>query len=186
MEEIFAMDASTMPIELIQQPDLMSLFPVLGVVFFVAALVTIGVYVFMGLALMNIGKKAGLKENVAGLAWTPAIGFVILSFVISGTPWWLWIIISAGFVLSFLALLSPILGGILYVLWGLALIGIVLMWLWKMYEAVKKPGWWAIVAPAGMILGSIILFFAPVIGGIINVLAGLSFFVLLGLAAWTK
>ncbi len=94
-------------------------------------ILAIGLYILMSFAYMAIGKKA--KLNTPGLAWIPGIGPLIIAFQTSKMHWWPWLLIIGMFI--------PVVGFIA----NLAFTVFVIIWHWKMFEAVKKPGWWAIL-----------------------------------------
>jgi len=128
-----------------------------GLVGFIAAffvlflLIGIGVYVYSSLAFARIGKRAGLSNP--NLAWIPGIGPLINAFRISKMHWWPWLLLIAYFI--------PILNFFAMILFAVYSV----IWMWKMFEAIGRPGWW-------ILLGLI-----PFAGGIIML-------VLIGIAAW--
>lgn len=118
---------------------------------FVGIFIGIGIalYIYMGFVYMAIGRKA--KLGSPGLAWVPGIGPLIIAFQSSKMHWWPWLLLI-GYVI-------PILGVVaITAFW---IFGIV--WHWKMFEKINKPGWWAI------------LMLIPVVN-----------LILLGVAAWSK
>jgi len=121
------------------------------IVFFVVLLVAL--YIYLGLAFTAIGKKAKLKTP--GLAWIPFLGPLIIAYQTSKMHWWPWLLII-GFVIPFLNFLAII-----------AFTVFAYIWTWKMFEAVKKPGWWALL-------------------GLIPFVGGLVLLVMYGVAAWSK
>ena len=120
-----------------------------GAVLVVAILLAIVVYVYMSFAYMAIGKRANLPTP--GLAWIPSIGPAIIAFQASKMHWWPWLILI-GFLIP-----------VLNVLASLAFTVVTVVWHWKMFEVLKRPGWWAI------------LMLIPVVN-----------FVIIGIAAWSK
>ncbi len=98
-------------------------------IFFVVGII---LYVYSGFAFMAIGKRAKLK--VPGLAWIPLFGPMIISFQASKMHWWPWLLIIGMFI--------PWIG----VLFSLAFWVFLIIWKWKMFEAIGRPGWWAILA----------------------------------------
>jgi uncharacterized membrane protein YhaH (DUF805 family) len=153
----------------------------------IALIVFIAVYVYLALAFLKIGKKAGLEENAAGLSWIPFFGPIVVTYLVSGMHWWPWIVISIGMmillVLVNIGVFSFFLGTIFYGIVGVfLLLGTIIYWMWKTFAAVGKPGWWALIAPIGVI-GGLISLASPIVGGIINLIAGIAFLVLLGIAA---
>ena len=106
-------------------------------------------YIYMGFAFMAIGKKA--KLETPALSWIPFVGPMIIAYQASKMHWWPWLL-YIGIILPFLNILA-----------SLALTVVFIVWLWKTYEAINKPGWWALLIPI------------PVVG-----------LVFMGVAAWSK
>ncbi len=116
---------------------------------FIFTIIAIGLYIYLGFVFMAIGKKAKLKSP--GLAWIPAVGPLIIAYQTSKMHWWPWLLLI-GYVI-------PIVGWIATLaFWVFSII-----WMWKMFETVKKPGWWAI------------LMLIPIVG-----------LIMIGIAAWSK
>jgi hypothetical protein len=112
-------------------------------------IVMVLVYIYSSFAYMAIAKKA--KYSMPGLAWIPVVGPLIVTAKIAKMHWWP-ILLLIGFWI-------PIIGGIL----NLVVFVFSIIWLWKTFEAIKKPEWWAILC----------------IIPIVNL-------VILGIAAWSK
>jgi hypothetical protein len=158
---------------------------------FMAALIGFGIaalfvlallYVYVSLAFMKIGAKAGLKSP--GIAW---INPIITIFEASGMHWWPWPTVICGYFLSiFLLVTSPILGGLLTFAIVLTFIVMTVIWQWKTFEVVKKPGWWALVSPIICIIGLLLTFIVPLLGLLLYTLAGLIYLILIGIAAWSQ
>ncbi|MFT4261626.1 MAG: hypothetical protein ACMXX9_04305 [Candidatus Woesearchaeota archaeon] len=115
----------------------------------VLSVVSLVIYVYLGFAFMAIGKKAKLKTPA--LAWIPWVGPIIIAFQASKMDWWPWLLL--------IGLVVPYLNFIAY----LAFVVFAFMWMWKMFEAINKPGWWALT------------FLIPIVG-----------FIFAGIAAWGK
>ena len=113
----------------------------------------IGLYIYTSLAMTTIAKKAGYPHP--GIVWIPGIGSLIVTASIAKMHWWP--------ILLLLLTWIPYVG----ILFALVAIVFGIIWMWKTFEAIKKPGWW-------VLLGLI-----PVVGSIISL-------VLLGIAAWGK
>ena len=88
-------------------------------------------WVYLSFAFMAIAKKA--KLSTPGLAWIPGVGPAIIAFQCSGMHWWPWLFL--------IGIIIPFVGGLL--LLAFSVFGII--WQWKMFEAVGKPGWWALL-----------------------------------------
>ncbi|MEM4330939.1 MAG: hypothetical protein QW273_02940 [Candidatus Pacearchaeota archaeon] len=119
----------------------------------------IAVYIYLGFAFSAIGRKAKLKTP--NLAWIPFVGPLIIAFQISKMHWWPWLLL--------IGIIIPIVN----ILVLLAFTVFATIWQWKMFVAIGKPGWWALIDLGG---------FIPFIG----VLFTIAQLVLYGIAAWSK
>jgi len=134
-------DAGNLAVNGMMGGDLLAL--IMGMMFFFI-IVSIIVYVYMGFAFMAIARKARLRTP--GLAWIPGIGPMIIAYQTSEMHWWPWLL--------FIGVLIPFID-------SFALIALVVMftiWQWKMFESIKKPGWWAIlclISPLNLIFWGI-------------------------------
>lgn len=135
------------------------------------AVLVIAFYVYLGFAFMHISRRA--KKGTPGLAWIPFVGPLIVTYQISGMHWWPWLLLLSP-ILLFTTYLIPLVFVATAVFWIFCLI-----WMWKTFEAVGRPGWWVIVPLIGGVLAII-----PVVGRIIYGLSALAYFVFIGLAAW--
>jgi uncharacterized membrane protein YhaH (DUF805 family) len=113
----------------------------------------IALYIYSSLAFMAIAKKAGYPHP--GIVWIPIIGTLIVTANIAKMHWWP--------ILLLLLTWIPYAG----IVFSIAVLIFSIIWMWKTFEAVKKPGWW------------ILLNFIPLVGTIV-------FLILLGIAAWSK
>lgn len=105
----------------------------MGIIFiFLFALIMLAVYVYYGFAYMSLAKK--LKQKSPGLAWIPFVGPLIIEFKASKMHWWPWLLLI-GFMIPFIGMIAMIIFCIFSIIW-----------LWKMFEAVKRPGWWALLS----------------------------------------
>ena len=116
------------------------------VVFLIVAFV---LWLYLSFAYMAIGKKARL--SMPGLAWIPGIGPHIIAFQASKMHWWPWLLLI-GFVVPILSILCALVFGVYTVIWN-----------WKMFERIHKPGYWALLC------------LIPVVN-----------LILIGIAAWSK
>jgi hypothetical protein len=112
-------------------------------------IVGIALYIYMSFAFMAIGRKAKLKTPE--LAWIPGVGPLILAFQTSKMHWWPWLLL--------IGTLIPVIGFIFSITFAVFAV----IWYWKMFEAIKRPGWWALLC------------LIPIVN-----------FVLYGIAAWSK
>jgi hypothetical protein len=115
----------------------------------VAIIICFILWIYLSLAYMAIGKKAQL--STPGLAWIPGVGPAIIAFQASKMHWWPWLLIIGMFI-PFIGAIFSIAFAVYYIIWS-----------WKMFEAVDKPGWWAI------------LLLIPIVN-----------LIMVGIAAWSK
>lgn len=92
-------------------------------------------YIFLGFAFMAIGKKAGL--SMPALAWIPFFGPMIIAFQASKMHWWPWLL--------YIGMILGVFNVYIYYIASLIFFVMYIIWIWKMFEAIKKPGWWAIL-----------------------------------------
>lgn len=108
---------------------------------FIASLV---VYVLVSLAFMKIAKKANYSKP--GLAWIPVIGPGIIASQVAKMHWWP-ILLLFGLIIPFVGFL-----------FSLAFFVFFIIWCWKAYETIGKPGWFSlfwIISPIGLIFALI-------------------------------
>lgn len=96
-------------------------------------------WIYLALAFMAIGRKA--KDPLAGLAWIPFIGPSLIAFRASKMHWWPWLLLIVGAFIPYISSSLSWVGSIASIIFGVYSI----IWSWKMFEVVKKPGWWAIL-----------------------------------------
>lgn len=116
---------------------------------FIAVILWVGIYVYTSLVFMAIAKKT--KTTPAGIAWIPGIGPAILTSKIAKMHWWP-ILLLIGVFIPYIGIIAELAFAVFFVIW-----------LWKTFEAVDRPGWWAILC------------LLPIVN-----------LVLLGIAAWSK
>lgn len=115
-------------------------------------LLSVGLYIYMSFAYMVIARKN--NQSSPGLAWIPGVGPMIIAYRASKMHWWPWLLL--------IGLIIPVVNVFAMVAFAI----FVVIWHWKMFEAVNKPGWWAI------------FFVLP----ILNIV----FYVFIGIAAWSS
>ena len=94
--------------------------------------VILGLYIYISWAYMDIGRKARIENP--GLAWIPFIGPMLVVFIASEMHWWPWLLSLVAVFVSVVAFVaSPV-----FIVYSI-------IWKWKTFEFVKKPGWWAIL-----------------------------------------
>lgn len=114
-------------------------------------LIILATYVYTSFAWMTIAKK--LKYKKAWLAWIPIANISMLLQL--GKFHWAWVFL----------ILIPILGWI-------ALLVLITIATWRIFEKRKYPGWLSLIIPLGMII--------PKLDG----LSMIGYFVIIGLVAW--
>ena len=115
----------------------------------VVSIAMAAVYVYISFAFMAIAKK--VKYPNPAFAWIPIVGPLLIIQKTSKMHWWPLLLLVVMFI--------PFIGGVASVV----LLVFSLIWLWKTFEKMKKPGWWAI------------LMLIPVVN-----------LVIIGVAAWSK
>ncbi len=114
----------------------------------------LGIYVYSSFAYMALAKKT--KTEPIWLAWIPVVRYYLIAKM-ANRPWWPIFLLIGYFVpYPFVRFACMIAFTVFFVLWS-----------WKIFEKVGRPGWWSLFS------------LIPVVGGIV-------FLVLLGIAAWGK
>jgi uncharacterized membrane protein YhaH (DUF805 family) len=108
-----------------------ALIAVIAGMIFVIIICAIVLYLYLSFAFMAIAKKAKLKSP--GLAWIPYVGPAIIAYKTSKMHWWPWLLIIGMFI--------PFVKSIFIIVFAI----FALTWEWKMFEKIKKPGWWALL-----------------------------------------
>lgn len=152
----------------------------------VLILVGIGLYIYTSFAYMAIARKA--RYAYPGIAWIPGVGPLIITNRIAKMHWWPFLL--------FIGIIIPIINMIVSVI----IMVFSIIWLWKTFEAIKKPGWWAIINPLLGIFSGILLV-AGIFAGILGIAIGISiifigiglyvanliiYLIIMGIAAWSK
>jgi uncharacterized membrane protein (DUF373 family) len=105
----------------------------LGIVMVVIlAVLIVALYVYMSFAFMVIAKKTGYPSP--GIAWIPGVGPALIMAKAARMSWWP-ILLMIGFVI-------PVINWIFMI----ALAVFLTIWLWKTFEVLGRPGWWAILS----------------------------------------
>lgn len=126
---------------------LLALIAALGV--FIFLFIILASYLYLSFAYSAVGRRAKVKSP--GLAWIPGIGPLIIAYKASKMHWWPWLLIIAMFI--------PVVGFIANIIF----LVFTVIWHWKMFESVKRPGWFSI------------LMLIPIVN-----------FVIIGVVAWGK
>lgn len=100
------------------------------VIFFI--LLAIAIYVYMSFAFRAIARKVGYPSP--NIAWIPLVGPALILARTAGMHWWP-ILLLIGFVIPFVGWICFI---AFMVFWT--------VWLWKTFEVLGRPGWWAILS----------------------------------------
>jgi len=91
----------------------------------------LAIYVYTSFAYMAIARKA--KDKMPGLAWIPSVGPALIAFRSAGMHWWPWLLLI-GIVIPYVGFLALIAFAVFNVVWH-----------WKLFEKLGRPGWWAIL-----------------------------------------
>lgn len=121
----------------------------------IGILIGIIVWVYTSYAFMVIAQKT--KYPTPGIAWIPGIGPMIIAAQVAKMHWWP-ILLILLFWIPFVNFVAMI-----------VLVVYMVLWMWKVAEARKHPGWWGLLASIGGVI--------PIIGQIVAL-------VFLGMIAW--
>ncbi len=113
----------------------------------------IALYVYSSFAFMAIARRVKCEYS-PGIAWIPLVGPALISSSIAKMHWWP-VLLLLGALIPFVGLVFMI----VFIVYST-------IWMWKTFESLRRPGWWAI--------------FALIPG--LNIV----YYVLLGIAAWGK
>jgi NADH:ubiquinone oxidoreductase subunit 6 (subunit J) len=139
-----------------------------AIVLTILIIIGAALYIYQALAWQSIARK--LKYKNPWLAWIPVANFFLLPILAKKKWTWGLIILLPFALLPFMFI--PIVGIILYWLAIMFIILMTVVWTWDIYEKRKYPGWLSL-APA--------LLFIP----IINIIALIAHFVIIGFIAWS-
>tara|TARA_Y100000310_G_scaffold332325_1_gene407685 strand:- start:879 stop:1436 length:558 start_codon:yes stop_codon:yes gene_type:complete len=138
----------------------------LGLFIFLMVLAVLA-YFYVAFALLNIAKRTNTPHG--WFAFIPLLNLYLISRI-AKMHWWPFLLIVAYIIFIMLASLGDIMeviGSILGVISLLVFVVYSIIWQWKMFEAVGRPGWW------------ILTILIPFVGNLV-------YFILLGVAAWGK
>lgn len=124
---------------------------VFGAISLIALVIGLAVYLYVSFALMTLAKK--MKMERPWLAFIPFANLYLMSKM-AKMHWWP-VLLTTGTLFSEISE---------FFVFGLTVFAVI--WMWKIFEEFKKPGWWAILMPIPFL--SII------------------YWVLLGMTAWGK
>jgi hypothetical protein len=163
---------------------------VAGVVI-VGILILLALYIYSSLAYTAIGRKAKLTNP--GVAWMPFMGPVATIFECAEAHWWPFLVAVLGFFAALAISLFSITNTTFVVISGLLILATYLfslvagvVWHWRTYTAVGKPGWFILVPVITIAVGFLLLFVSPIVGLILYLLGALAHLILIGIAAWSK
>lgn len=97
---------------------------------FIFLIITLGGYIYFSLTLMRVAQR--LKKGPAWLAWIP-VGNLYLMAKMAKMHWWPLLLCFGIFI--------PYIGSVA----SIVLTIFSLIWIWKICEARKRPGWWALL-----------------------------------------
>lgn len=111
-----------------------------AIAFIFIVIVIIAMYVLTSWAFMSLAKKT--KVTPVGIAWIPVVGPALIASRAAKMPWWP--------ILFLIGIFIPFIGGAAILVFEVFFI----IWMWKTYEKIHKPGWWSlfwIIQPVGVI-----------------------------------
>ncbi|HIH31935.1 TPA: hypothetical protein HA235_04460 [Candidatus Woesearchaeota archaeon] len=176
--------------------DIQSMMQILWI-FFVVMIFIIIMYVYQSLAFMKIAQK--LKTKNPWLAWIPVANSVLQANM-AGMHWWpvlLYAVLLFFYIIMFIFALFQnitvvnIISFITYIP-SIIISVYTLIWLWRIYEKVSRPGYWAILPVIVIFFFTALLFLSTlypaflvisIIGIILGIILQMLF---LGVAAWHK
>lgn len=109
----------------------------------------VAAYIYTSFAYMAIAKR--VKYKSPGIAWIPGIGPMLIVSKTAKMHWWP-ILLLIGAIIPFIGFVFSIALAVFQVIWH-----------WKTFEVMKRPGWWSI------------LMLIPIVN-----------FVIIGIVAWGK
>jgi hypothetical protein len=98
--------------------------------FAIGGFVFIVIYLYVSFALMTMAKK--MKEEKPWLAFIPVANLYLMSKM-AKMHWWPAVLIIFAFI--------PIIGQLLSIVVSVFAI----IWMWKIFEHFKRPGWWSVL-----------------------------------------
>lgn len=170
-------------------------------IFVLVTLLMFGLYIYLSIVYSKIARKA--KLNSPGIAWMPSLGKLAVIFEASKMHWWPFLMLIGGLLFGYLLMIINIaisstaitvLSFIILIPTSIIFAVMTIIWHWKTYEAIGKPGWWILVPVASGALGYLLMIIAAIkanivvviIGLIIAVLGMIAHLVLIGIAAWSS
>ncbi len=96
----------------------------------VAFIIAVIIWIYISLAFTAIGRKTGHPHPA--LAWIPLVGPQLIAVRAAGMHWWP-ILLLIGTVIPWVGWLFALANAVFFIIW-----------MWKTFEAVGKPGWWSI------------------------------------------
>jgi hypothetical protein len=167
-----------------------------------AIVIIFALYIYLSLAYSKIGSKT--KLNSPGIAWAP-MGSLAVIFESSKLHWWPFLMLTIGYILGYIIIVFYLVissSTIIYYLGIGILIATTLIfaimsiiWHWKTYEAIEKPGWWILVPVISGIVGFVATYIGTkeigssiisTIGLIMIILGGIAHLIFIGIAAWSE
>ena len=150
-----------------------------GVLLFIFSIFAV-VYLYFTLAYYSIGKRANLQNP--GVAWLSPI---VTMFEAARVHWWpLPVLIFGVFLAMIIAIFSEIVGLVFYIALIVFALVVAFVWQWKTFQAVGKPGWWALW-PLVSVLGFLLVYVSVLIGAIIIFAGFVLSVVFVGIVAWS-
>lgn len=158
-------------------------------------IIILALYVYLSIAYSKIGEKA--KLGSPGIAWMPFIGPIVTIFETSKKHWWPFLMLTLGYALGILVMSLGLSDNSVVFYIGLGILVatfliftiMAIIWHWKTYEAIGRPGWWILIPVISCIVGYVLVYIGKTnlfmdIGVVIMGLGFISHLVLIGIAAW--
>ncbi len=104
-------------------------FLLVGLIILLVILI-VAIYIYTSLAYMAIARK--VKYSPPGIAWIPIVGPLIIIAKTAKMHWWP--------ILLLILIPVPFIGSLAFA----AVMVFSILWLWKTYEKMRRPGWWSL------------------------------------------
>ena len=118
------------------------------VLFAILMLFVVAVYIYTSIVFVRIAKKTGIKPE--GIAWIPVVGPALITSRIAKMHWWPILLLIGFFIPPMLSFAAAVTFTVFFTMWS-----------WKMFEKLRRPGWWALlclISPVNLVLLGIVAF----------------------------
>ncbi len=131
LEDLLIAQNIHIPEELMRIGSIAGLIALGTIAVMIILVIVVGVYIYTSFAFLAIARKVKFKHPK--IAWIPAVGPLLIMSKTAKMHWWP--------ILLLIGMVVPFIGSVALLI--LAVYSVI--WLWKTFEALKRPGWWAIL-----------------------------------------